>query len=61
MCSRKKISVLIGVVEEEEITDEGLYVKKMEELEEVEAIGISLNSIVGITNPKTMKSWARLG
>lgn len=58
---RKEMSVLIGVAEEEEIVGE-LYVEEMvEEMEEVEPMGISLNSIVGITNQKTMKLLSRIG
>ena len=53
---------MIGVVEEEKNSGEGLFVEEMmEEMEEVGPIGISLNSIVGITNPKTMKLLGKIG
>ena len=59
-CSKKAISVLIGVEENEESVGEELHVEEILEEEESEAINISLNLVVGITNPKTIssrKSW----
>ena len=46
--------VLIGVLEEEPTAETGFFVEELEEeQEEIEPLGISLNSVVGITNPKT--------
>ena len=52
VCSRKESSVLIEMAEENELLGDGLMVEEMEEEgEEADLIGISLNSVVGITIP----------
>ena len=62
MCSRKEMSVLTGEAEEEPTAREGLFVEKLvEQQEEIEPMGISLNSVVGITNPKSMKLLSTIG
>ena len=56
VCSRKEMSVLIGATEEEPTAETSLFVEELEEEQEkIEPMGISLNSVVGITNQKTMK------
>ena len=55
VCSKKEISVLIGVEEKENVQEDDLHIEEVVEDEEVGEINFSLNSVVGITNPKTTK------
>lgn len=59
-CKRKELSVLIVAEDEEE---EGDFVEASNEPVEDEPItaGISLSSVVGIDNPRTMKLQGRIG
>ena len=61
MCSKKEISVLIGVEADEELGGAHLHIEEVVEEEEADEINISLNSVVGITNPKTMKLLGKVG
>lgn len=60
VCSKKEISVLIGTADEEEQGEE-LVVEEIVVKEEMEAVNISLNSVVEITNPKTIKLLSKIG
>ena len=48
-------------MEDDEAKGEELHIEEIIEEEELEVINSSLNSVVGITNPKTMKHWEKLG
>ena len=53
--------MLIGVDNDEELNEDDLHVEEIVEDEEAEVINISLNSVVSITNPKTMKILDKVG
>lgn len=54
------MSVLIGAENVEEETAEDVVVEELEEVEEGNTVNISLNSVVGISNPKTMKLLGKI-
>ena len=53
--SKKEMNVLIGVDEEEADAAEDVLVEQVGKEDDRDTINISLNSVVGIDNPKTMK------
>ena len=52
---------MIGTMEDDEAKGEELHIEEIIEEEELEVINSSLNSVVGITNPKTMKLLGKIG
>ena len=53
--------MLIEAYGDEKEEDENVTMEEIEEDEEMETVDISLNSVVGITNPKTMTLMGKIG